>query len=273
MKLLKTLAALFLLVYSIIPAYGQSDNTIVLSKESAEKLKEDIIILNARLDKLIRQNDSINDFNELLISNNYALNNKLRAEQFKGELFESVLNEQTYRFLFLIVLIVLAGSGLTIYAIRDKGSSLEMKLNSRIDEINKTFSKNQHKQISLEKELFSSLGNVNYSLARQFANDGKYLPALNYLLLSAMYIHKTIIGNNGKLVEGSSGIAIRLLSLLTTAESYIEVLPKSESGIERFRALFTDMITSLDEITRSPSEELNIKASIIKQQLISLEKL
>jgi hypothetical protein len=201
------------------------------------------------------------------------LNNKLKAERFRGELFDGILSEQTMRFVFMMLLITITGAVIVIYAVRDKGKQLERRFNKGLDDITKASVKGTKRQVKLEEELFTSLANINFSLGRQYSHDHNYLAAVNYSLKSADFIHKTIIDDKGNPKDGSSGISIRLLSLLITVLSYIDSIPRTKEGIESYRSLFPDLMDSLEELTRSPIAELNAQASVIRAKLIELEKL
>lgn len=252
---------------------AQPNDSIKLSQETAIKLQEDINSLNIYLQRLSLLNDSLKQFNEQLIANNYQLNNKLKAEQFEGKLFESVLNEQTYRFLFLTLVLVILGTAISIYALRDKGKQLEQRFTGAIGEINKTYSKNLLRQLSVERELYDSLGKVNYNIAKQYATDGKFILALSYILSSGMYIYKTTLDQEGRIIESASATIIRLMSILTTADHYIDSIPKTDKSIEEFRSLFPDMLIALDQMTQSSDSSINMRASEIKRKLVDLEQL
>ncbi len=245
-----------------------------LSLKDSTDLQIQIRFLNARLNQLEQINDSLANYNNKLIEENYDDKNRILEYRVKDDFFANAFSEQAIRFTVIIVFIAVILIIFVVYSYNFQTKRLNEKFGTQIISQKTSFVELQNRIENLEFNMDISLGNISGLLSEFHLKNSNPFLAIKYGLIAARYIYlatqiktKKDKDNNYKWTNAT----IILLNIANENLNKIDIENKSYK--DAFRIQQDEFIEQLNELSKAKNEDINDIASSIKLKIKNIAKL
>lgn len=258
---------LFLLLYSI-----SFSETIYVGDSINYKLE--LLKLNTKFEKLQKQNDSLIEFNNKLIEENYDDKNRIMQYEVKDDFFGSAFFEQTLRFTLIILFVSTILIIIVFYSYNFQTKRLNEKFGTQIISQKSAFSELHNRIENLEFNLNISLGNISSLLSEfHFKNANPFL-GVKYCLIAARYIYLATQIQRKKDLENGNKWTLATISMLNLANDNLNKIDsQNQSYKDAFRFQLDDFMEQLNELTKSKNDNINDLSSTIKLKIKNISAL
>lgn len=258
---MKILLLLILLLSTVLFAQNQD------SVETQFKLER----LEYQLFKMQQKVDSVAEYNQKLVDNNYSLRNRLMEYEVKDDFFDNAFNSQTYRFT-LIVAALFTMTLILVYASYNyQSKQLNDKFGGQILAQKNSFVDIRGKIEDLEYNMYISLGNISNLLSEFHLKNKNPFLSIKYALISANYIYKaTRIDNRNR--DDKRRWEGACLTMLVIANETLSQIKIDETYTNAFKTQQDEILEQLSGVSRSKNNEIHEVASKIKLRIREIVK-
>jgi len=262
--MIKLIIILFILLS--LSSFSQSNDSLEL------ELK--IRMLNLKLEKIKEVNDSLINYNQKLIEENYDDKNRIMEYEVKDDFFKNAFSEQTFRFTFLLIFVTIILVVIVFYSYNFQTKRLNEKFGTQILSQKTAFVELQNRIENLEFNMDISLGNISGLLSEfHFKNANPFL-GIKYSLIAARYIYLSTQIKTKKDKDNNYKWTNATIALLNIAnENLNKIDTQNLSYKEAFRFQLDDFMEQLNELTKSNHNDINDIASTIKLKIKNISTL
>lgn len=260
----------FIILFFLSFTYLYSQNS---NKDSVE-LNLQLKILNYKLEHIKELNDSLVEYNQKLIEENYDDKNRIMEYEVKDDFFNNAFAEQTYRFTFLILFITLILIVIVFYSYNFQTKRLNEKFGTQIISQKSAFIELQNRIENLEFNMDISLGNISGLLSEFHYKNANPFLGIKYSLIAARYIYLATQIKSKKDKENKYKWTNATLVLLNLANDNLNKIDtENQSYKDAFRLQLDDFMEQLNELSKSKNEEINDISSTIKLKIKNISAL
>lgn len=245
----------------------------VSTKDSTD-LRLQIRILIARLNQLEKLNDSLAQFNNKLIEENYDDKNRILQYRIKDDFFANAFSEQTVRFTIIISFITLMLVIFVVYSYNFQTKRLNENFGTQILTQKTAFTELQNRIENLEFNMDISLGNISGLLSEFHLKNANPFLAIKYALIAARYIYLATQIKTKKDKDNNYKWTNATILLLNIANDNLKKIDTdNQSYRDAFRIQQDEFIEQLNELTKAKNDDINDIASSIKLKIKNIAKI
>ena len=245
-----------------------------LSQKDSSDLQFQIRILSARLYQLEKLNDSLAQYNNKLIEENYDDKNRILQYRVKDDFFANAFSEQTVRFTIIILFIAIILIIFVVYSYNFQTKRLNENFGTQIITQKTAFIELQNRIENLEFNMDISLGNISGLLSEFHLKNANPFLAIKYALIAARYIFlatqikiKKDKDNNYKWTNAT------ILLLNIANDNLNKIDSDNQSYKDAFRIQQDEFLEQLNELTKAKNDDINDIASSIKLKIKNIAKI
>lgn len=248
-----------------------SQNT---DKKDTIDLQLQIRILNARLNQLEKTNDSLAQYNNKLIEENYDDKNRIMQYQVKDDFFANAFSEQTVRFTIIIIFFAVVLIVIVLYSYNFQTKRLNEKFGTQIISQKTAFIELQNRIENLEFNMNISLGNISGLLSEFHLKNANPFLAIKYSLIAARYIFLATQIKTKKDKDNNYKWTNATIVLLNIANDNLNKIDsENQSYKDAFRIQLDDFMEQLNELSKAKNDDINDIASSIKLKIKNIAKI
>lgn len=234
-------------------------------------LENQLFKFELRQEKLENQIDSLVQFNQKLVDNNYTLQNRLLEYQIKEGFFDELASSQrtsfvTYMSILFAITIILVYLG---YNYQSK--IISDKFTGQLTTQKNSFVELKTKTEGLEYNMNISLGNISNLLSEFHLKNSNPFLCIKYAIISANYIHKAT-QIKSKNPDDRKRWEKAVLTMLVIANETLNQVTIDEVYREAFKQQQEEFFENLNGVSKSKSTEIYEQAAKFRLKLREIIK-
>lgn len=227
--------------------------------------------LELKNQQLEKQIDSILAFNELLVDNNYKLQNRVLEYKVKEGFFDELSNSQRTSFIFYTSLIFLITLILVYLGYNYQTKVISDKFTGQLTTQKNSFVDLKNKTESLEYNMSISLGNISNLLSEFHLKNQNPFLCIKYAIISASYIHKATKIQSIK-DDDKKRWQTACLTMLVIANETLSKVTIDEVYREAFKQQQDEFFDNLNGVSKSKNTEIYEQAAKFRLKLREIIK-